>query len=241
MKAIANGEYDVADENEVPYNDRNKAALKESKKNHPRVSEKQDPNHSHLKLVSKRASQRVAVELIQEHADDPKFTAPMIQLNSQMLALPGQHQQQLALPGQPEHPEHPEQETAQKERKERRKAELQTWQVKALRKETTRLRIDEDRVRKAIFDDDWLTKGGLIELILEAEARAAASHPSAQELTLAIPQNWEDLKEDPHDLHQLDPALDDRQLCRIGLELRHAAPTGFLHPTTDAKRYGMVT
>jgi len=44
-----------------------------------------------------------------------------------------------------------------------------------------------------------------------------------------------------HDIHHLDPALDDAGLCRIGGEVRHCQPTGFLKPKTAYARYGMCT
>jgi len=43
------------------------------------------------------------------------------------------------------------------------------------------------------------------------------------------------------DLHHLDPALDDQQVCRIGTEVRHVQPTGFLHPMKMSKRLGICT
>jgi len=44
-----------------------------------------------------------------------------------------------------------------------------------------------------------------------------------------------------HDLHHLDPGLDDAGLCRIGTEVRHCAPTGFLKPQAVNTRYGICT
>jgi hypothetical protein len=44
-----------------------------------------------------------------------------------------------------------------------------------------------------------------------------------------------------HDLHHIDPALDDQAVCRIGGEVRHVQQTGFLHPMGANKRFGICT
>lgn len=48
-------------------------------------------------------------------------------------------------------------------------------------------------------------------------------------------------EEEDHDIHHLDPALEDEHVCRIGGEARFVAATGFLHPTNVNKRYGICT
>jgi len=44
-----------------------------------------------------------------------------------------------------------------------------------------------------------------------------------------------------HDLHHLDPGLDDSNLCMINGTVRHCVPTGFLKPSSFNKRYGGCT
>lgn len=76
------------------------------------------------------------------------------------------------------------------------------------------------------------------------EEPLVAHHCAGTLATIDSARSWDselarELEE--HDLHHLDPGLDDRGLCRIGGAVRHCTPTGFLKPLNVNNRYGIRT
>jgi hypothetical protein len=65
--------------------------------------------------------------------------------------------------------------------------------------------------------------------------------PTARSKTSAMGDSDEGSEASDYDLHHVDPALDDQNVCRIGQEVRHCSQTGFLKPMSVNKRYGMCT
>lgn len=202
----------VPEPEDVPFNNIAKKKAKQGKQLHPPVSSHQDPSHVHMRLATKRA----ITEQHQHETRHEERVASKLQIAESRAAT-----KQLASRAATKA-------LCDGETSMARRIDLK-WMAlaKALCDSGDKDSLNEDSLELALPDDGRNHHTSLLAWEYGDVVPIANDETSSEE--------------EDHDLHHLDPGLDDSHICRIGGEARFVAPTGFLHPSNANKRLGICT
>lgn len=215
-----------------PRNARAKQQGKESKQVHIPVALTQDPGHAHFRLPTKHAHQRQKEHEVRHESRHPTkgsmcgssqsgMRPATADLSTNMMVLDSIAPALKALAVGTD-------------------GTLSLADIGSMSLPSMSMRMSLPSALNAHFSQETIQKH-------QEPGPQVNNHELALHGTLAAidsPRSFESEMEreaEDHDLHHLDPGLDDTGTCRIGKEVRHCAPTGFMKPTNTLSRYGVCT